>query len=500
MRRGGLRPPDLLNRGGARKPGQFVVLLVWSWPDYDPMTSVRPPLRVLFASPEQRSHAAVLSEMQTLGYAICWRGAADDAFAAIDGDEYDLVILHEDLPGGATSLCRQLAADRPDVRVIIALREPAFAPALAAVRAGAIDLLLEPIRVTDVAEACDRAQRHREYRLEVKRLRQVLADMKGFEDLVGASQPMQRMYAMLEQAAQTTASVLITGESGTGKEIVARTLHRRSRRKDGPFVAVNLSALPDTLLESELFGHVKGAFTDAKVARSGLFVKASGGTLLLDEIGDMPLSLQPKLLRALQERRVKPVGADVEVPFDVRVVAATNRNLEDEVVEKRFREDLFYRINVIHVAVPALRDRGTDILMLAEQYVQHFAAQLEKDVRGVSYAAAEKLLAYDWPGNVRELQNCIERAVALTQHDEVQLGDLPEKLRKYRRSHVLVVSNTPSELVSMDEVERRYVLRVLKAVKGNKKEAARVLGFDRKTLYRKLDRYGLASDRNSKLS
>jgi two-component system response regulator HydG len=248
--------------------------------------------------------------------------------------------------------------------------------------------------------------------------------------------------------------------------------------------------MPEPLLESELFGHARGAFTDARSARTGLFVQASGGTLLLDEIGDLPLALEPKLLRALQERVVRPVGGDAEVPFDVRVVATTNRDLESAVEEGRFREDLFFRINVIHVQLPPLRARGSDVLLLAQHFLVHHATQAGKRVTGLSPAAAERLMSYAWPGNVRELQNCVERAVALALYEQIAVDDLPEKIRAYRRSHVLVASDDPSELVPLEEVERRYVLRVMEAVGGNKTLAAQVLGVGRKTLYRKLEQYG----------
>jgi two-component system response regulator AtoC len=305
---------------------------------------------------------------------------------------------------------------------------------------------------------------------------------------------MQNVGRLLDRIAESEASVLITGETGTGKEVVARTLHQRGRRSGGPFVAVNCATLPETLLESELFGHTRGAFTDARGARPGLFLQASGGTLFLDEIGDLPLGLQPKLLRALQERVVRPVGSDVDVPFDVRLLTATNRDLESAVEERRFREDLYYRINVVHVALPALRARGGDVLLLAQHFLEGFAAQSGKKVAGVSAPAAERLLAYGWPGNVRELQNCIERAVALTQYEHLTVEDLPERIRDYRRSHVLVGSDDPAELAPMEEVERRYVSRVMEAVAGNKTLAARILGFDRKTLYRKLEHYAAMAE------
>jgi two-component system response regulator AtoC len=287
--------------------------------------------------------------------------------------------------------------------------------------------------------------------------------------------------------------VLITGESGTGKELAARSLHRRSARRDAPFVAVNCAALPEHLLESELFGHARGAFTDARASRPGLFARASGGTVFLDEIAEIPLALQPKLLRALQERSVRPVGSDLEVPFDARLITATNRDLESAVAERRFREELYYRINVLHIELPPLRARTGDILVLAQHFIERFAALAKKHISGPSAPAAERLLGYTWPGNVRELQNCMERAVALAQYEQIIVEDLPEKVRTYRRAPLVIDSDEPSELLPMEEVERRYILRVLDGVAGNKTLAAQILRMDRSTLYRKLERYGAKS-------
>jgi len=283
--------------------------------------------------------------------------------------------------------------------------------------------------------------------------------------------------------------VLVTGESGTGKELVARALHKRGRRSGGPFVAINCAAVPESLLESELFGHVRGAFTDACAARTGLFVQANGGTLLLDEIGELPLSLQPKLLRVLQERAVRPVGGDAEIPCDVRLVATTNRDLEAAVAEGTFREDLYFRINVIQIEMPPLRARGSDVLLLAQHFIERYAGGAGKRVVGLSPEAAERLLAHDWVGNVRELQNCMERAVALARSERVALEDLPEKLRRRHRSRVPVGADDPSALVPLEEAERRHILHVMETVQGNKTVAAQVLGLDRKTLRRKLERY-----------
>jgi transcriptional regulator with PAS, ATPase and Fis domain len=283
------------------------------------------------------------------------------------------------------------------------------------------------------------------------------------------------------------ATVLITGESGTGKELVARAVHNLGPRKDEPFVAVNCGAVPANLLESELFGHVKGAFTDARRDRPGLFVQAGAGTIFLDEIGEMPLDMQVKLLRVLQERRVRPVGGDEEHAFSARVVCATNRDLETEVEEGRFRQDLFYRVNVVGIEVPPLRARGSDVVMLAQHFLRRIAERTHKDVSGISPEAARKLIDYDWPGNVRELENGMERAVALARTNEITLDDLPGKIRDHRSTRLVIEGDDPTELVTMAEMEGRYVRRVLEACGGNKTQAAKVLGIDRRSLYRRLE-------------
>jgi two-component system response regulator HydG len=386
-------------------------------------------------------------------------------------------------------LCERLAASRPDVPVLVITAFGSLDTAIGAIRAGAYDFITKPLEVEALALALQRAVRHRSLSEEVRRLRRLVDEPHEFQELVGTSPAMRRLRRFLDRIVDSDASVLVTGESGTGKEVIARVLHDRGPRQKGPFVAVNCAAMPEALLESELFGHARGAFTDARNARTGLFVQADGGTLLLDEVGEMPMSLQPKLLRALQERRVRPVGGETEIPFDVRLLATTNRDLETAIEEGRFREDLYFRVNVINVNVPPLRARGGDVLFLAQHFLKTLAADAEKAVTGISPAAAERLARYTWPGNVRELQNCIERAVALTRYDEIVVDDLPETVRHYERSHVLVVGDDPSELVPLEEVERRYVVRVMEAVGGNKTLAAQVLGVGRKTLYRKLEHY-----------
>jgi two-component system response regulator HydG len=307
--------------------------------------------------------------------------------------------------------------------------------------------------------------------------------------LVGESEAMKKVFDLIRRVADTDTSVLITGESGTGKELVARALHEGSARGDASFIAVNCAAVPANLLESELFGHAKGAFTDAKRDRKGLFLRAEGGTVLLDEIGEMPSEMQPKLLRVLQERKLRPVGADGEIPFDTRIVSSTNRDLETAVEEGRFREDLFYRLNVVQIHVPPLRARGNDILLLAQHFLEQVAERMDKAVRGITSEAAKKLLEYDWPGNVRQLENVIERAVTLTQFDKLTVEDLPDKITAYEAPPQQLGAADPEHMLSLAELERRYIEQVLTATDGNKTQAAKVLGLDRRTLYRKLERW-----------
>ncbi|MEI8255801.1 MAG: sigma-54 dependent transcriptional regulator [Deltaproteobacteria bacterium] len=431
------------------------------------------------------------ASLRKKGYEAVTATSGDEALQVLVDRDVDVVVTDLNMKAmTGLELCERIAASRPDIPVVVITAFGSMDTAIAAIRAGAYDFITKPFEVDVLCIALERAIKHRALREEVKRLKRAVGDAARYEEIIGASPAVKRVYDLLDRVIESDASVLITGESGTGKEVIARAIHRRGRRAAGPFVAVNCSAMPEPLLESELFGHVRGAFTDAKAARKGLFAQASGGTLFLDEIGEMPLGLQPKILRALQERLVRPVGGDTETKFDVRVVAATNRDLESAIEERRFREDLYYRLNVIHIELPPLRSRGSDVLLLAQHFLDHFAAQANKHVAGLSPEAAERLLAYSWPGNVRELQNCIERAVVLTRFEKVTVEDLPEKIRSYKRSHVLIAGDDPSELVPMEEVERRYILRVMEAAAGNKTMAAQVLQLDRKTLYRKLEKYG----------
>jgi two-component system response regulator HydG len=446
--------------------------------------------RVLVVDDDASMCDMLVSDLGELGFDVKSRTAAPAALDALVASEFDAVVADLNMPGmGGLELCERIVASRPDVPVIVITAFGSIQTAIAAIRSGAYDFVTKPLEVDALALALERAIQHRALSDEVRRLRQAVEQTRRFGTLLGTSPAMRRVYELLDRIADSNASVLITGETGTGKELVARALHERGRRKAGPFVAVDCASIPEPLLESELFGHARGAFTDAHATRKGLFVQASGGVLFLDEIGELPLALQAKLLRALQTRAVRPVGANDEVPFDVHLVAATNRDLESAVEDDRFREDLYFRINVIHVEMPPLRARGGDVLLLAQHFIDRYAGQAGKGVIGLSPDAAERLLAYVWPGNVRELENCIERAIALTRQETIGLDDLPDKVRAFQRSHVLIAGDDPSELAPLEEVERRYILRVMEAVGGSRTLAARVLGIGRKTLYRKLEQY-----------
>ena len=449
--------------------------------------------RVLIVDDDAAMRGMLKAHLVRRGFQVEGFGAALEAFDALRGDEFDAVVTDLNMAGlNGLELCERIVADRPEIPVLLITAFGSMDTAIAAIRAGAYDFVPKPFDMDVFVVALERAIAHRRLKEEVARLRRAVANAMGFGQMRGESAAMRRVYDLLERVKDADASVLVTGESGTGKELVARALHDAGRRRNGPFVAINCAAMPESLLESELFGHTRGAFTDARSARPGLFVKATGGTLFLDELGEMPVGLQPKLLRALQERRVRAVGSDVEVPFDARIVAATNRDLEAAVDARTFREDLYYRINVIHVDLPPLRARGNDVLVLAQEFLLRAAGQAGKSVSTMSAAVAERLLSYRWPGNVRELQNCMERGVVLAQYDELAVEDLPERIRNYAPRDTDLPGGTPDELLSMDQVERRHIVRVLEAVGGRKAEAARILGFDRTTLYRKLDRHGLA--------
>jgi len=443
--------------------------------------------KILIVDDDQSMCEMLEADLRRRGYEPVWQTKAEEALVFLKKQDFDVLLTDIKMPGmGGIELCKRAVENRPDIPVIVMTAFGNFETAVAAMRAGAYDFVTKPVELDILALILERTISYRSLKEKVKILTKSLEQFTRFEDLIGESKPMQDLFSQLGRIAKADTSVLIFGETGTGKELVARALHRQSKRHNAAFTPINCSAMPGTLLESELFGHKRGAFTDAKTERKGLFVESEGGTLFLDEVGDIPIQLQPKLLRVLEERRLRPIGGNEEVAFDVRIIAATNRDLLTAVEEGRFREDLYYRLNVIQVEIPPLRARATDVLLLAGFFVEKFSNRMGKQVVGLSDAAAQKLLGYDWPGNVRELRNAIERAVALTRFDKIVPEDLPTKISDYKNDHVLISSSNPTEFVSLEEVERRYILHVLKNLGGNRTLAARVLGLDRKTLYRKL--------------
>ncbi len=397
------------------------------------------------------------------------------------------------------SVCDALTAPCPDAiarvdgrAVVVVDPEPSVERTVAALRAGACDYVADPDDVDAVDTALRRILDKRAIEDSLRGLGARDAPFGGSEAiLLGESAATRRVRATLERLRSSDSTVLVTGESGTGKEVVARLLHRNGRRRGGPFIAVSCAALPAHLVESEFFGHARGAFTGAEIARRGLLVEASGGTLFLDEVSSMPMPTQAKLLRAIQQRTVRPLGKAAEVEFDARIIAASNVELETAVSAGAFREDLYFRLNVVQIKLPPLRERGLDVLLLAQHFILRFARASDKHVLGMTTGAARALLSYNFPGNVRELQNWIEAAVALTRHDHITENDLLANLRVLPPSEA---NADEDSLSSWDTLEARHIARILEEAHGNKAEAARLLGIDRKTLYRKLRRHGTDVD------
>mgnify|MGYP001267714554 CR=1 FL=1 len=422
------------------------------------------------------------------GHRVWPRQNVADARELLHEQNIDIILTDLNMPGtSGIDFCAEVHENRPDLPVVIMTAFGSLETAIAALRAGAYDFVTKPVDLDLLAISLERALQHRYLQERVRLLKDQVRRQQPDSELLGTSSAMAAIKEQIARLADLDTSVLISGESGTGKELVARALHRQSRRADGPFVAINCAALPENLLESELFGHVRGAFTDAREARKGLFVEASGGTLLLDEIAEMPLALQPKLLRVLEDHKVRPLGGSNEIDCDVRVLAASHRDLGEAVKTGRFRNDLFYRLNVIQLELPPLRERGSDILLLAQSFIQALSQRFNKSFTGLAQPAAACLLAYDWPGNVRELRNVIERALVLSRHDQLTVEDFPESMRHPSGDAPLPASLTDGgQILPLEEMERRYLLYVLEQLDGNRTLAAKLLGVDRKTLYRKL--------------
>ena len=444
----------------------------------------------------------LVERLERRGYEASFCTGGEEALQALRRQEFDVVVTDLNMPEmSGIEFCGRVVDHRANLPVIVITAFGSLETAVAAIRAGAYDFLTKPVDIEGLTIAIDRAVERRQLGEEVDRLRRQMGEVSGGGEMIGKGPAMEAVFEMIRRVAATPSSVLITGESGTGKELVARALHDGSDRAQKPFVAVNCAALPDSLLESELFGHVEGAFTGARRKKDGLFVQAEGGTLMLDEVGDLPLSLQPKLLRVLEERQIRPVGAEGSVEVDVRILAATHHELEKLVEAGEFRDDLYFRLNVIELNLPPLRDRGRDVLALAQHFVEEFSDRGQHQVRGLSPEAGRALMQYDWPGNVRELRNYIERAVVLAMQEQITPEDLPAKVREAGRVGVhtgaaVDLLNLQAELdtgrmPTMEELEARYIGFVLRHTEGNKSAAAELLGFDRTTLYRKIDRYGI---------
>jgi two-component system response regulator HydG len=408
----------------------------------------------------------------------------------------DIVLTDIKMPGvSGMDLLAAVREQDPETPVILMTAQASLQTAIQAVNQGAFAYVQKPFSNDELVSVCRRAAEFRRLKAENKQLKQEIRrrERSGFTKPVGNSRAFVEVLKLAEQVAPTESTVLIQGESGTGKEVVARWIHERSARRDGPFLSINCGALPESLLESELFGHVKGSFTGAVRDKQGLFAAARGGTFFLDEIGEMSPATQVKLLRVLQEREAIPVGGTEAIPVDVRLVAATNRDLEDDIKRGRFRSDLYYRLNVVAIHLPPLRERRDDIEILSQEFLARIAKARGEEPKALSEEAKAALLAYDWPGNVRELENALERAVVLTKGGTIELAALPDKVTT-RRAEPLVAKRTHPN-PTLDVIERAYITWVLQSEGGNKTRAAEVLGIDPSTLYRKLSRYEETSDK-----
>jgi len=445
-------------------------------------------VRVLVADDDPVACDLLREVLAKEGYEVEVAGGGREALEKGNQRSFDVALLDVWMPDlDGLEVLRGLKAVSPETIIIMMTAFGSIETAIQAIKEGAYDYVSKPFKLEEIKLTISRALERRRLVLENLRFKQELKEKYRFENIVGSSDRMLEVYKVIARVAPTRSTVLIQGETGTGKELIARAIHYNSPRADRPFVAIDCSALAESLLESELFGHVKGAFTGAVVAKRGLFEEAHGGTCFLDEVGEISLSTQAKLLRVLQEHEVKRVGGTESVKVDVRVIAATNKDLEKLVAEGRFREDLFYRLSVVTIHLPPLRERREDIPLLVNYFLRKYAAENNRPISHASPEAMALLTEYDWPGNVRELQHVIERAVALTTNAVLLPEDLPPKLRGVSEEG----ASTGESSLTLRELEKRHIQRVLKQTKGNKKRAAELLGIHRRTLYRLAKRYGI---------
>jgi len=442
---------------------------------------------VLVVDDDAAMREMLLSLLEEHGLAAQAARSAREAVERVRETEFDAVLSDIRMPERTgLELLGELRDVRPDLPVILMTAFGSIDSAVEAMRVGAFDYITKPFKRDEVMVVLERAFSQRALEEENRRLRRAVDQTSAFGDLIGRSPAMRELFALIRKIADNRSSVLITGESGTGKELIAQLVHDESTRAPGPFIAVNCGAITESLLESELFGHARGAFTGAAQDRVGLFEAANGGSLLLDEIGDVSPGMQVKLLRALQEREIRRVGENKSRPVNVRVMSATNRELVADIAAGRFRKDLYYRLNVVQLHVPPLRNRREDILPLARVLLVDAAARLKRPVTALSPRAADQLLRYDWPGNVRELENAMERAVALGHANLVELDDLPEEVRQ-----AIPTPSVSGPVRALDEIEKDYILAVLDLNGGNQTRTAQQLGIGSATLYRKLKSYGV---------
>ncbi|HEX5105523.1 MAG TPA: sigma-54 dependent transcriptional regulator [Pirellulaceae bacterium] len=452
-----------------------------------------PPIRLLVVDNDEALARAMEESLAKVGYDCVVATSGPEGARRIDTDSFDIVVT--DLVMNDVDGMEILARSReklPDAEVILVTGHATVPKAVEAMQQGAFNFLEKPITTTRLRAVCEKAADAIRLKRQNVELRERLDERFGFEGIIYSSSPMQAVIDRLKRIAPTDATVLIHGESGTGKELIAQAIHQNSPRKGKRIVAINCAAVAENLVESELFGHVKGAFTDAHADRIGAFEFANGGTLFLDEVGDMPMSTQIKLLRVLEEQTITRVGDNKSIRVNVRVVSATNRPLEDLVAAGKFRNDLYFRLKVVTVNLPPLRERREDIVPLADHFRRQFAKRHHKQVKGMSPSATKRLFAYEWPGNVRQLRNAVETMVVLDVDGTLDTDDLPPELSEIAEpSGPVAVSGGPMELIgrTMDDIERWAIEETLKLTNGNREEAAKILGIGARTLYRKLEKY-----------
>ena len=450
------------------------------------------PATVLIVDDEVAIRSLCRDVMVESGLHTKLASTTEQALDILDQSIVDIVITDLKVPQlGGIELLKRVGETYPHAAVIVLTQFGTIQSAVEATRMGAVDYVTKPFHVPELRSKLDRIVRLLEVNQENRMLREQLRAKPGFGGLIGVSPKMQRLYRVIEKVSQHAYPVLVLGESGTGKELVARSIHFSGVRKAKPFVPVDCSALVPTLIEAELFGYVKGAFTGAVYNKPGLMEVAHNGTLLLDEIGDLPVNLQAKLLRALQEKEIRPVGSTDSLPLAARIIAATNRDLEAAVWQGSFRQDLFFRLNVVQIKVPPLRERKSDIPILVNSFLEKHCEATDKTCT-ISEDAMSHLMGYDWPGNVRELENAIEHAIALRSGSILRTGDLPSNL--HHASGEKLPQN--DEVLPLEKLERRAILRVLQEVDGDKLAAARLLGIGKTTLYRKLKQYEFQAQTN----